>query len=419
MMNHLADCIVNERETALANIAATIELIISHYQKLGQLNIEEISELQKHHSKMSRSSSTLLPHAIYLELIHNRGLTSVEFQILMVNTILRVALTYFEIPLNVASAALHGNLRSYGIITNNASDEAGHGVPENTHPALLNQTSAIFSGIFRVNPITFKTALAALALKANEESWKLPVSNQIDRKRAAHITQRHLEVDEYSRVRTKEEFNKQLEIAIEYSKLIPQPTLEFYKERLQNLTEAIALQNQFLDDPENARLCDLKLAAQLAVREAAASDPQGFIEIFNREVVDRYLGYVEDNMQDITQARMWGDIHVDSEMGILYGYEGHSAEDDHAEQALAVLVERIRGPKDLLLVMQTMNRLTEFRMALWAGTVEEMNKRVIPEKAIPPKRLYEEVVQCAKHTMMSSYGVAKHAQSSTGVAQAV
>lgn len=405
MIDHLTHLVIQDEETELANLVTTMKQLVEHYEKIGQIEIKELREFLAALDKLEGVCTRLLPHRIYLEEIKDRGLTRIEFQTLMVNTIIRVAPSYYEIPINVASAAVHGNLQSYAIITNNANDEAGHGKPEYTHPAMLNQTIEVLSKIFQVKPITFKTTLAAFALKVNEVSWNESSDEFHNLNNAIEIARMHVEVDEYNNPRTKAEIEEQVVTALEYADLIAPASITYYKDRLLKLTQAFAAQGSLFIMPEKARQGDLDLAAQLAIREASTANLGSFIEVFNREVADRYLGYVENNLQAVMHGRWWSDIHIDSDFGILYGYAERYIEEDHAEQALRSLVERIRNSDDLLNVLQTMKRYMDIHLALWEGTVEEMAKRAIPSQAIPPKPISQKITTQAKKIMINGYKV--------------
>lgn len=389
------------RMTALTNLVTTMSDVVSKYCDANTTNPETTERITRALNRLQFHASNRLPQGVYLESLKVVGLSPKQFQVLAVNTIVRVAPSYFEIPLNVASAAIHGNLKSYGVITNNSNDEAGHGLPEYTHPALLNQAIGVLSDIFEVRPITLRTTLAALILKANDQIWR-STDDVIDWAAAHALVHAYLQTDEFNVSRSNEEIQVQLEIAVEYADLIAQKSLNFYCERVNNLTQGIASQSSLLTNRQKAHQGDLELASQLAVREASASDPDGFIAIFNREISENFLGYSND-LNRIVQGRWWSDVHVNSDLGIVYGYVGHSAEDDHAAQALTALMERIHDEADVLVALESMVRLMDIQLSLWQDTVSEMSYWRDDSKTLAPKPLTTFQKSAVDKMILSSY----------------
>lgn len=373
--------LVELKETAPRTVAATMNRVVEHYCDSGWIGPEEGQALRREAETLSACSETAVP--VRDALLHSE-FSPRQFMALMINTLVRVLPTYAEIPLNLAVHGAQGDLLNYGLITLNVNDEAGEGDPDRTHPTLFNRTAAALSKIFGVPALTIKIGRAALILKCNSDRY----SNEDE---ALELLGSTLRQDELGQPQSQEQQRRAVAVALEYAPLLSEPAIRCYQERMAKFSELISRQFSGFG-LDNAAY--VELTALLAVREAAASDPQGIFHSLT-EFVMRYAGHLGDDLHQVREALDWSDVHADEALGELAGYEGHSVEDDHAEQALGAVLDQIHNKDDLGIAVRAMNHLNELRMGLWQGTVAMMEAQ--DDSAVRPLRvstsLYDQVCE--------------------------
>ncbi len=283
------------------------------------------------------------------------------FMVFLVNALVRVLPTYVEIPINLAAHGLTGDLRSYGLIALNVNDEAGGGVPHNTHPMLFNRSAAALSDVFSVPPLSINIGRAALAYRRHSS---FPAAGGD----ALAAVDWILRTDDLGRTRLHAERLDATRNALTYAPLITQAALECYEWRIDSMARLCT--SILRDDPLSHRAY-LTLTAMLAVREAAAADPNGLFASLSA-FVRRYGSHLAGSSERLSEGVIWAEAHVDADFGIQAGYDGHSVEDDHAIQAASSVIAHIQDADDLLTALEAMNAVNTHLLALWAGTAESM-----------------------------------------------
>lgn len=371
--------LIDTRATALQTVAATMRQVLVHYRRQDLLGPELAAALETQVAALEACAQRAVPvrQALLCEEVSPRA-----FMALMVNTLVRVLPTYAEIPLNLALHGAQGDLRNYGLIALNVNDEAGGGDPEKTHPTLFNRAAAALAAVFGVPAVSIRIGRAALILKACEGRWATADE-------ARDLVASVLRQDELGNPLSEAELARAVATAAEYAPLIAPEALECYQWRMRTFAELVS--RQLLDFGRDHQAY-VAMAGLLAVREAAASDPQGIFHSLTSFVL-RYAGHLAADRERLRHALDWSDVHADEAMGELAGYQGHSVEDDHAEQALGAVLDHIHGPQDLETALVAMNGINHHRMALWEGTVRVMAAQTdAPVKPLPvPAAAYQRV----------------------------
>jgi hypothetical protein len=360
-------------ETPLKTLASTMQRIGEHLERDGAIDTGRSIKIFE---ELDRLAGDCVESVAVRDILVAGELSPRSYMALMVNTVVRVLPTYAEIPLNLAVHGVQGDLRNYGLIALNVNDEAGEGDPLRTHPALFNLSARALSPIFGVPPLSIKVGLAALQLKLHEGSWSSP-------EEGLGIVRDVLLRDEFGRRSTADRLLLDFGIACEYSDLIARETVECYLWRMQTFADILTAQLRGTNPHQGY----VELASLLAVREAAASDPGNIFHSLS-EMVTRYGGHLGTDTKVIADALRWSDVHIDEELGEEAGYEGHSVEDDHAEQALGAVLDHLHDDCDLLLSIQAMNAVNAHLRSLWEGTrrvMEEQEDEKIAIKRIPPE----------------------------------
>lgn len=367
--------LIEVEATAPLTVAATMRNVLRHYEAIGAVSDDlwrELDELEAWSSRAVSVRRTLIDDEVSPQ----------EFMALMINTLVRVLPTYAEIPLNLAIHGAQGDLLHYGLIALNVNDEAGGGVPNNTHPTLFNKSAGTLAKIFDVPAVSVKIGRAALILKAHEGAW-----SGEDEARA--LVDSTLRQDEFGIRLSEGQIQDALQTAMRYATLIAPEAVACYEWRMSTLADLVSSQLNGYGLRHDAYVA---LTAMLAVREAAASDPQGIFHSLTTFAM-RYAGHLGSDIDLVAQALDWSDAHVDEAMGALAGYEGRGVEDDHAEQALGAVLNHIHSERDLLTALRAMNANNRQRAALWAGTVRVMaaqQDEKLPAIAVSDE-VYEEV----------------------------
>jgi hypothetical protein len=367
--------LIDVKATAPLTVAATMRNVLDHYQANGSVSPDLVREV----AELEGWSSRALP---VRDTLTNDQVSPQGFMALMINTLIRVLPTYAEIPLNLAIHGAQGDLLHYGLIALNVNDEAGGGVPNRTHPALFNNSAAALCEIFDVPAISVKIGRAAMILRAYEGAW-------IGDEQALALTYSTLRQDEFGIPLSEDQLRDALQTAIRYAGLIAPEALACYDWRMSTLADLVSSQLRGYGLRHDSYVM---LAAMLAVREAAASDPRGIFHSFTSFAM-RYAGHLGSDVDRVGQALDWSDAHVDEAMGALAGYEGRGVEDDHAEQALGAVLNHIHCEEDLLTALRAMNANNRHRNALWEGTVRVMAAQPddkLPASAVPAK-VYDEI----------------------------
>jgi hypothetical protein len=370
--------LVRSKATALRTLAATMREVGTYLDAQGAIDSSRASATALELDRLEDFSVEPVP---VRSLLVSGALSPKSFMVLMVNTFVRVLPTYAEIPLNLALHGAQGDLRNYGLIALNIKDEAGEGDPLRTHPALFNRSSLALSAVFDVPPISIRVGLAALILKLNEGKWSDP-------KEGLALVRNSLLQDEFGERVSAEQLQLDFDIACMYSECIAPEALECYRWRMGTLAEIVG--TQLRDGLSHEGY--LELISLLAVREAAAADPGNIFHCFS-EMVTRYGGHLGNNKESIANALCWSDVHIDEEVGEDVGYEGHSVEDDHAEQALGAVLDHLYDDRDLLHSIRAMNAINSHLRALWKGTVRMMEDQQDAKLAVKgiPAHIHEKV----------------------------
>ena len=366
--------LVDSRETPAKTVAATMRRVVEYFEAEGEIAGARLTEVRAELELLDEYSveTVAVRRLLVSEELSPRG-----FMALMANIFVRVLPTYAEIPLNLALHGAHGDLRNYGLIALNVNDEAGEGDPKKTHPALFNRSAGVFSGVFDVPPISIRIGLAALVLRLHEEGWR-------DVEEGLALAQKALARDDNGAQVAKERLLADFEVARQYSALIAAEAIECYRWRMHTLAELVS--DQLSED--SSRDGYLILLSLLAVREAAASDPQGIFHSLSA-LVARYGGHLGEDVHVVADALCWSDVHIDGELGKQAGYVGHSVEEDHAEQALGAVLDHLHDDRGLLRSLSAMNTINRHLRDLWHGTVRVIEEQ--PGDRIPVNRIPDEV----------------------------
>ncbi len=351
--------LVEPGETALGTLASTMRRVSESLHSEGAISAERSADVLR---ELDRLEGFSVEPVAVRDILVEGELSPRGFMALMANTFVRVQPTYSEIPLNLALHGAQGDLRNYGLIALNVNDEAGGGDPLRTHPALFNRSAQALSGIFGIPPISTRIGLAALLLRLKEGEWSTE-------EEGLALVRDTLLLDEFGQRIDGERLVTAFQVAREYSDLIAEESVQCYRWRMQTLASIV--ESQLLGLSHEGYL---ELLSLLAVREAAASDPKNIFHSLSK-MIARYGGHLGSDMTAIADALWWSDVHIDEELGDDAGYDGHSVEDDHAEQALGAVLDHLYDDRDLLLSIRTMNAVSLHLRDLWNGTV-----RVIEEQ---------------------------------------
>jgi hypothetical protein len=342
--------------TALRAVAATMRAVYHQFDATHRIADAEV--LTQELMLLERTCKRALP---VRDVLMVDDISPRAFMALIINTLIRVLPTYAEIPINLAAHGLNADIQNYGLIALNVNDEAGRGVPEKTHPALFNRSATAFTSAFGLPPLNLRIGRAALTLRRREGEWT-------STREALSLVEPIVRQDEYGRRLQLREMKACVKHATAYAPFIAAEAVECYLWRLRTLADLIS--GELREEPDrNAR--HVALLSMLAVREAAAADPEGIFGLLSA-MIRRYGWYFDESAMHLCDALSWSDAHVDEALGEVAGYEGHSVEDDHAIQALGAVLDHLHDDSDLLTAVQAMNGINEQRIRLWEGTAKVM-----------------------------------------------
>lgn len=361
---------ISVRDTPVRTVAATMRCVAAELNPTPELTNEAL--LSEELDVLDQFCNEPAP---VRDLLIGGALSPRGFMVMMVNTLVRVLPTYSEIPINLAAHGLQGDLRNYGLIALNVNDEAGGGDPALTHPALFNCTAKALSKIFDVPALSVRIGLGALMLRSTGDGDSADHRDAQFRLICSILLQ-----DEFGRRLSQDELQADLEVARTYARLIAPEALACYRWRMQTLGRLLA--SQFQDGPSQRDY--LELLSLLAMREAAAADPQNIFHSLSTMVL-RYGGYLGDDADALEDALSWSDVHIDEELGNEAGYDGHSVEDDHAEQALGAVLDHVYGPEDFLIALRAMNAVNGSLRDLWVGTLDLVSQQT--DEVLDPREV--------------------------------